>query len=74
MSADFQQSEPSKMVCKDKFHQRMQGKDEPAVAFVTELTRLAGKYGFKERDEQLLAQNLFRYEEHDVEGEIVDRR
>lgn len=55
MMAYFQQSEPSKMVFKDKFNQRVQGKNEPAIEFVTDLTRLANKCCFKERDEQLLA-------------------
>lgn len=56
----YQQSEPSRMVYKDKFHQRVQGKDEPAVEFVTDLTRLANKCCFKERDEQLLARIISR--------------
>jgi Zinc knuckle len=55
LSLPMKQSEPSKMVYKDQFHQRVQGKGEPAVEFVTELTRLANKCSFKERDEQLLA-------------------
>jgi len=52
----YEQSEPSKLVFRDKFYQRSQGHDESAVKFVTELARLADKCQFKEmRDEQLIS-------------------
>jgi hypothetical protein len=52
----YEQSEPSKQVFRDKFYQRIQGKEESAVKFVTDLARLADKCQFKSmRDEQIVS-------------------
>jgi len=55
LKAYFQQAEPSKLVYKARFNQRVQGETEPALQFITSLSSLATKCDFKDRDEQLIA-------------------
>ncbi|XP_059470767.1 uncharacterized protein K02A2.6-like isoform X2 [Neocloeon triangulifer] len=52
------QAEPTKSVQRDRFHARVQQPGEPAIEFITELSRLADKAQFKERDEAMVARMI----------------
>jgi transposase len=51
----FQGSQPKKIVAKFEFFQRVQGADESVAVYVAEVSSLATKCGFTDRDENLVA-------------------
>ncbi|XP_059482982.1 uncharacterized protein K02A2.6-like isoform X2 [Neocloeon triangulifer] len=55
LSEYYQGQEPKKIVYKHEFNTRVQRQDEAAAVYIAELTSLATKSGYKDKDEVLVA-------------------